>query len=70
MVTWERKICWKGKILVVKTMYMGIGIQDIEYRQKREMDMDGEDMDTGWDLRWYPLSFYIHTVPMILLYPS
>ena len=27
MVTWERKICWKGKILVVKTMYMGIGIR-------------------------------------------
>ena len=59
-VTWERKICWKGKILVVKTMYMD------PIRYEREMDMDVEDMDTGWDLRWYPLSFYIHTVPMIL----
>ena len=44
MVTWERKICWKGKILVVKTMYMGIGIQDIGGTKIvciREMDMDG-----------------------------
>ena len=39
-----RKICWKGKILVVKTMYMGIGIQDIGGTKIvciREMDMDG-----------------------------
>ena len=40
----RRKICWKGKILVVKTMYMGIGIQDIGGTKIvciREMDMDG-----------------------------
>ena len=51
-VTWERKICWKGKILVVKT-YL---IHEIQ-----EMDMD---VYRGWGPN--RRSLCIHPLPMIL----